>query len=136
MIDRRRILVAAALAEPLHERRNCMLCALRADVGVNERPPMRGANQQLLDNVLENLTGVQAKWLAGVRPFFEDLIRLAEDGEVTDEEFVSALERARRQMPELFDQLNTEHLVKALEETMGSAMVNGAVAAAMKRRVA
>lgn len=104
------------------------LHALRAD------PP--SATDKLIDNVMENITGVQAKWLGGVRPFFEDLMSLAVDQNVSDADFREALVQAQRNIPDLFSRLDTAALSAALEESMGAACVNGAVAAELRRRAA
>src|SRR5690606_7060750 len=46
--------------------------------------------------VLEGLTGVSREWLSPVRPYFERLAALAMSKTVTDEDFLAALEKARR----------------------------------------
>ena len=46
---------------------------------------------------------------------------------VTDEDFMRALEKAQRELPELFEVLNTEVLEAAFEKAMGSAMLAGSV---------
>jgi hypothetical protein len=89
---------------------------------------------KLMDRVLENLTGVEAKWLAGVRPFFEQLLAKAEDPNLSSADFARALEKAARQMPELFDKLDSDHLAQAFEEAMSTSLVNGAVRGYMDRR--
>jgi phage gp29-like protein len=80
----------------------------------------KNASDQLAENVIESLTGVQAKWLAGVKPVFARLVRLAQGSDVTDAEFTQALDAARKEFPELFEKLDTE--------------VNGAVRGAMRRK--
>jgi hypothetical protein len=87
----------------------------------------RDATDQLINTTLENLTGVSARWLAGVKPFFRKLIQAARDERVTDAELVQTLEAAQKQFPELFNKLNKEALAEALEASMGAACVNGAV---------
>jgi len=94
----------------------------------------KGATEQLVNRVLEDLTGVEQKWLGGVKPFFRGLVATALSGKVTDAEFVAALERARKEMPELFSKLNHTALAKAMEEAMGAAVVNGAVRGELNRR--
>lgn len=95
----------------------------------------KDASEKLTDRVLEDLTGVEAKWLAGVKPFFARLVRLAKDEKLSDAEFIAALEKARREMPELFTKLNAKAVADALEGAMGAACVNGALRGAMVRRV-
>lgn len=77
--------------------------------------------------VLEGLTGVSRDWLRPVRPFFDRLAALAMSKQVTDEDFLAALERAQRAMPELFERLNSEVLQEAFEEVIGSAVLAGSV---------
>lgn len=95
----------------------------------------KDATDQLTDNVLENLTSVQARWLAGVKPFFRALIARA--NEMTDEQWrtegEAVLAKARRELPELFDKLDADALATAMEEAMGAAVVNGAVKGALRR---
>lgn len=79
--------------------------------------------------VLEGLTGVSRKWLSPVRPFFDRLAALAMSKHVTDEDFFAALEKARTQLPELFDLLD----VKALEEAFANAIGSAALAGSTKR---
>jgi phage gp29-like protein len=95
----------------------------------------KSATDQLIDHVLENLTGVQARWLGGVKPYFRGLIAAAQNENLTDDQFVRVLEQARAQLPELFAQLDHRALEEALEAAMGSAMVNGAVQGATRRRL-
>lgn len=98
--------------------------------------PIRAANaatERLIENTLEELTGVQAKWLAGVKPFFRRLIAAAQDGSVSDEDFVRTVEAAHAQFPELFRELDHDALAEALEAAMGAAVVNGAVRGGMER---
>jgi hypothetical protein len=75
--------------------------------------------------VLEGLTGVSRQWLGPVRPFFDRLAALAMSRTVTDEDFLAALEKARAELPELFEVLDTQALEEAFEEAIGSAMLAG-----------
>lgn len=93
----------------------------------------KDATDSLVDNVLEGLTGVQARWLGGVKPFFARLVKLAQDDRISDADFVQALEAAQREIPELFDKLDHEALATAMENAMGAACVNGAVKGFLKR---
>ena len=89
---------------------------------------------KLVDNVLEDLTGVEAKWLGGVKPYFVHLVQQAKDtAHITDDMFVAALRGASKQMPELFGKLGTHHVKTALEHAMASAAVNGVAAGIMAR---
>lgn len=83
--------------------------------------------EQLSDSVLEGLTGVASEWLSPVRPFFERLAALAMSKHVSDADFIAALEAAQKQLPELFDVLDTEALQTAFEDAIGSAALAGSV---------
>lgn len=85
------------------------------------------STDRLLNSVLEDITGVSEKWLAPVKPVFKRLVVMAKDGQVSDEEFISALQKASNLLPELFSHMDHEVLAGAMEKAMGAAMVNGAV---------
>ncbi len=102
---------------------------------VESRVQAKDATDKLVDNVLEDLTGIEAKWLGGVKPFFVQLVRAAQNDQLSDAEFVRVLERARSQMPELFGRLDHDAVAHALEGALGAAVVNGAIKGALKRRV-
>jgi phage gp29-like protein len=82
---------------------------------------------QLSAAVLEGVTGVTAQWLSPVRPVFERLAALAMSKHVTDEDFMSALEKCQRELPEIFDLLDTQALQDAFENAIGSAALAGSV---------
>lgn len=84
---------------------------------------------QLSESVLEGLTGVSEQWLAPVKPIFERLAALAMSKKVTDSDFVAALEKAHREMPEIFDLLDAEALQTAFENAIGSAALAGSTSA-------
>lgn len=78
--------------------------------------------------VAESVTGVERKWLEGVRPFFLDLVKKAQDPKVTEEEFLQIVSAAKRRIgPELAGSINTQSLALAMERNMGGALVNGAL---------
>jgi ADP-ribose pyrophosphatase YjhB (NUDIX family) len=77
-------------------------------------------------NILANLTDVNEKWLAPVKPVFEELAAKAGNESVSDADFIAAIKAAARTMPALFGRLDTKTLATALERAMGSAMANGA----------
>lgn len=88
----------------------------------------RKADQKLADAVAESITGVEADWLGGAKPFFLRLISAARDPGTSDAEFIEMLEKAQRNLPEqLAPLLNTESLALAMQRSMGAAMVNGVV---------
>ncbi len=91
---------------------------------------------KLVDNVLEELGPVEARWLGGVKPYFRKLIDAALDEKLTDAQFIRVLDRAQKEMPELFGKLDVKALQDALEAAMGAACVNGAVQGWVRRRPA
>jgi phage gp29-like protein len=99
----------------------------KAKVEGSDAPKPPQTVDKLADAVLENLTGVTREWLSPVRPVFERLAALAMSGNVNDKDFMTALEKAQREMPELFDRLNTGALETAFEEAIGTAMLAGSV---------
>jgi phage gp29-like protein len=94
------------------------------------------ASEKLVANVLETLTGVEARWLGGVKPVFRELLAKAKDSSVSDADLVKAIEAVQKEMPDLFDKLNTRSLASAMESAMGAECVNGAVRGAMERKIA
>jgi len=84
------------------------------------------SRDKLLNNVIEDVTGVSEQWLAPVKPAFMQLVNKALSDDVSDEDLEQAITRAADTMPEMFDQLNTKALQEAMERNMGAAMVNGA----------
>lgn len=106
------------------------------DPGLPARAKADRATEQLITNALENLTGVDAKWLGNVRPFFHRLIALGQSGEVNDAEFVNALAKAQKEMPELFDKMDKDSLAEWFNNGMATSFINGAVRGEMKRRKA
>lgn len=80
---------------------------------------------KLSEAVLEGLTGVTREWLGPVRPVFDRLAALAMSKTVSDEDFVKALEKAQKELPELFDVLDVQSLEDAFEGAISSAMISG-----------
>lgn len=91
------------------------------------------ATDKLAENVIEELTGVQAKWLGGVKPFFSRLIAIAQSRAVSDAEFIQAIEDSRKHLPELFNAIDHDALATAMEKAMAAAVVNGAVTGHLRR---
>lgn len=91
------------------------------------------ATDKLVNHVLENLTGIEAKWLGGVKPIFRELIVKAKDSSATDADLIRTIERAQREMPDLFHKLDTAALAQAFERSSGAALVNGVVRGHLQR---
>jgi phage gp29-like protein len=81
--------------------------------------------ERLMENVRKGMPGATSEWLAPVRPFFEKLVRLAEDENVTEADFQQALKDARKRLPDLFEKFDTAKLEKALKQGMGAAVIAG-----------
>ena len=96
-------------------------------VAASDQPKSITTIERLSANALENLTGVTKEWLAPVRPVFERLAALAMSKQVSDEDFIEALDKAQREMPELFDKIDSEALEKSFTEAIGTAMIAGSV---------
>ena len=102
----------------------------------------RTATDELVDNVLESLTGIQAKWLGDVKPFFQQLVELAEqkdangDFAISDERLIQTITEAAEIMPELFAKLKTDELADALNASMTAGLVNGVSRGVQRRRIA
>ena len=79
----------------------------------------------IVSELMENITGVAAEWLAPVRPVFQRLAALAQSDRVSDEDFIEALEKANEEMPGLFEKLNTDALRKACEAALRAATADG-----------
>ena len=92
------------------------------------------AESKLADLIAEEVTGIEAKWLGGAKPWFVALIQAAKNPALTDEEFERFLEaRAARVPQELAPLLKPEAVATAMEQFMGAAAVNGAVKAYLAR---
>ena len=100
----------------------------------------KDATDKLTDNVLENLTGVEERWLGGVKPFFAQLVDMAQSEHVTDAEFVqtleAALEKGSTVFPELFGKLDSGALMEAMNDAMGPALINGVAKGILQRGAA
>ena len=83
------------------------------------------ADTAIVNRALEELTGVKARWLGGVVPFFEELLAKAKDGSVTDADLVRAIAKAKGEIPELFRKTDPEALAEVFYNAMSGAAVNG-----------
>lgn len=129
------VIQSRASAGPLPPGGNAAAEVAQPPPEIAARLQAKDATDKIVDHALENLTGVQARWLGGVRPHFEELITLAQNQTITDAQFIAALEKANRQMPELFGRLKPSALAEALNNAMSSALVNGAARGAMQRKL-
>ena len=84
-------------------------------------------NKRLAEKVLEDLTDVQAQWLGNATPIVTDLIDKANDPNLSDQDFISAVQKMAHSMPVLFDKLDHKALAKAIEKATGAAIMNGMI---------
>lgn len=89
------------------------------------REASREATARIGLAVAEKLTGVSRTWLGPVIPVFAHLVELALDGNVSDEDFETAIVRAADALPELAPYMDADALATAMEEAMAPALVNG-----------
>jgi phage gp29-like protein len=94
----------------------------------------KNATDKVVDAALEDLTGVEARWLGAVKPIFGELVMLAQSETVTDAQFIRALERAQKELPDLFARMDHRALENALYDAMSAGLVNGATKGFMDRR--
>lgn len=93
------------------------------------------ADIKLADAVAESITGIEAQWLKGARPWFQRMVAAAQNQNTTDAEFIALIERAQRHLPdEIAPLLDTRSLALAMEKAMGAAAVNGAVQGYLDRK--
>lgn len=91
----------------------------------SEKSKSKSNLDNLTTTVMENLTKVSADWLGSVKPFFDKLSAKALSENVSDEDFIATLEAAKNELPELFDDLDSDSLAKALEEASATALIAG-----------
>jgi phage gp29-like protein len=92
--------------------------------------------ETLTNKTLENLTQVQHRWLGSLKPEFRALLAAAKNGDISDQQLIRTMDRAKKHFPELFAKLDTASLQEAMEKAMGAAAINGAVAGTVTRRAA
>ena len=87
--------------------------------------------QRLAATIAEQLTGVAEEALSPVLPVFRELVAMASNDKVTDEQLVAAMQKAADAMPELFPRVlqAAAGARELLEAGMGAASLNGALAA-------
>ena len=85
----------------------------------------KSATDKVVDFVLEDLTGIEARWLGGVRPYFAQLVEMARNEQVTDAQFLATIEAAEKQIPDLFDRIDSQALQTSMENAMAAGLING-----------
>ncbi|MBN8245887.1 MAG: DUF935 family protein [Verrucomicrobia bacterium] len=98
--------------------------------------PEPAAQRKLAEQIAEDATGIERKWLGGTLPWFRALVDAARDPKLTDAEFEALLvAKAKRVPEELAPLLDTDAVREAMEKNMGAAVVNGAVRGWLQRPV-
>ncbi|HEY4414478.1 MAG TPA: DUF935 family protein [Verrucomicrobiae bacterium] len=98
--------------------------------------PGQAAVDQLVDHALADASGIAPRWLGAVRPIFEELMSKAVNSNVTDADFIAAVEEAQAKLPEVFDRLDHNALARVIEGVLGASTTNGLVSGALLRRKA
>lgn len=80
---------------------------------------------RLMENIQAEAVGVQEERLAKVRPFFANLVALAQDDDILDEDFIAALRKAEEEIPELADDIDSNKLRDLMERAIASALLAG-----------
>lgn len=96
----------------------------------------RGALDDLTNRVMQEVSGVQHRWLRPVKPAFRALLAAAKNGDLSDAQFLRAIQHAQKTFPELFADLDKQSLALAMEKAMGAAAFNGAVRGSLMRKAA
>ena len=68
-----------------------------------------------------------------MRPVFEGLIAKAKDSSLSDADLIAAIEKAKKDLPEVFGKMDHDALGRVIEEAMASAVVTGAVRGSLRR---
>lgn len=87
-----------------------------------------GEEDPLLDKAIENIAGVNARWLAPVKKRVMAVFAMAASDKVSEEQFQTELAKLISDVPALFDNVDREALAKEMEALQGAAMINGAAA--------
>ena len=90
---------------------------------------------KVVDAALEDLTGVEAKWLSGVKPFFVQLYKAAQNPKISDQEFDAMLTKAQHEVASLFPHIDAKAVEDSMFTAMSAGAVNGVVEGFMNRRL-
>lgn len=93
--------------------------ARRAPAAAQASP--EDARSGLVAQAVAQTLETQAEWLA---PFFQSLEAKAAAGEMTEDEFLAALDQAAASMPELFQAADPEAMAKPMLDLLGTSLVN------------
>jgi len=108
--------------------------AAKASIRARARAFPAGSDATLVDNALADATGIAPRWLGAARPIFEELITKAKSDSVSDADFISAVAKAQRELPEVFGHMDHKALERVIYQTMSAGVVNGVVKGALARR--
>jgi hypothetical protein len=68
---------------------------------------------------------VARKWLGPIKPSLMRLIKLAQDGRISDSDFAAELEKMQRSAPDLMGMLDAEALEDAIKDAVSTAALLG-----------
>jgi phage gp29-like protein len=88
---------------------------------VKESPEL----ESLVENIGQGLTGVARKWLGPIKPSLMRLVKLAQDGRVSDADFIAELEKMQRSAPDMMGMLDAEALEESIMQAVSTAALLG-----------
>lgn len=88
---------------------------------VKESPEL----ESLVENIGQGLTGVARKWLGPIKPSLMRLVKLAQDGRVSDADFIAELEKMQRSAPDMMGMLDAESLEDSIMQAVSTAALLG-----------
>lgn len=88
---------------------------------VKESPEL----ESLVEDIGQGLTGVARKWLGPIKQPLMRLVKLAQDGRISDADFAVELEKMQRSAPDLMGMLDAEALEDAIKDAVSTAALLG-----------
>lgn len=94
---------------------------------VNAAAAQKGSKEleSLVEDVASGLTGVARKWTGPIKAPLMRLIRLAQDGRISDADFQAELEKMQRSAPDLMGMLDAQSLEDAIKDAVSTAALLG-----------
>ncbi len=100
-------------------------------------PQAAGSNAQseLAGHMAEDLTGLHRTYIARVQDYIEGFIRMANDPQISDGQFLEAIDNLAANAPrEIAPLLNRKAVADKLHDYMSSSILNGALVGSLRRR--
>lgn len=98
----------------------------RIAVSAASKTDLLSDEDKLLNAVIEDVTGVADQYTKPLQPVFAKLLSQIQDGKLSDEDLIKALESAEMALPGMLDEFDHVSLSQSIENTMSSASINGA----------